>query len=427
MKLGYSALRILVLAAVVVVVLATLGAVVLGSHGSSGEEFYRSSLSRNTNPSVPRDDLAELVGGSSGFALELYQEVRGSEGNLFFSPYSISLALAMTYAGARGSTAQEMAEVLHFTLPQERLHPAFNALDLALMGQNSENFRLNIANSIWGQVGFEFKQEFLDVLALNYGAGLRGLNFRENPEAARVRINDWVSEQTRGKIKDLIPPGAVDTLTRLVLTNAIYFNAMWRYPFSENLTADGTFTLLGGSQVTVPMMSWPEGEVVRYARGEGYQAVELPYRDTTTAMLVILPEDFEEFEAGLTAARLGEIVGGLESRNVIVKMPKFRFEFPLDLTETLAGMGMATAFSDQADFTGMAEDRLQISKVLHKAFISVDERGTEAAAATAVIMELTAVPTPPTTVSIDRPFLLLIHDTDTGAILFMGRVLDPRS
>ncbi|MBC7219765.1 MAG: serpin family protein [Hadesarchaea archaeon] len=427
MKISYSVLRVLTLAIVAVVVLATLGAVVLGVYGTTGEEFYHSSLSRNTSPSVPPDELAELVAGNSGFALDLYQMVRGSDGNIFYSPYSISLALAMTYAGARGTTAQEMAEVLHFTLPQERLHPAFNALDLALMAQNSENFRLNIANSIWGQVGFEFKQEFLDVLALNYGAGLRGLNFRENPEAARVRINDWVSEQTNGKIKDLIPPGAIDTLTRLVLTNAIYFNAVWRYPFSENLTSDGAFTLLDGSQVMVPMMSWPEGELTRYARGEGYLAVELPYQDTTAAMLVILPESFEEFESGLTSERLREIVDSLESQNVVVKMPKFRFEFPLDLTETLAGMGMATAFSDQADFTGMAEDRLQISKVLHKAFISVDEKGTEAAAATAVIMELTAVLPPPITVSIDRPFFFLIHDTSTGAILFLGRVLDPSS
>ncbi|MBC7099845.1 serpin family protein, partial [Candidatus Bipolaricaulota bacterium] len=348
MKISYSVLRVLTLAIVAVVVLATLGAVVLGVYGTTGEEFYHSSLSRNTSPSVPPDELAELVAGNSGFALDLYQMVRGSDGNIFYSPYSISLALAMTYAGARGTTAQEMAEVLHFTLPQERLHPAFNALDLALMAQNSENFRLNIANSIWGQVGFEFKQEFLDVLALNYGAGLRGLNFRENPEAARVRINDWVSEQTNGKIKDLIPSGAIDTLTRLVLTNAIYFNAVWRYPFSENLTSDGAFTLLDGSQVMVPMMSWPEGELTRYARGEGYLAVELPYQDTTAAMLVILPESFEEFESGLTSERLREIVDSLESQNVVVKMPKFRFEFPLDLTETLAGMGMATAFSDQA-------------------------------------------------------------------------------
>lgn len=427
MKLGYSVLRILALAVVVVVVLATLGVVVLGNYGTAEEEIYQSSLSRNTNPNFISDDLTELVNGNLGFALDLYREVRGSGGNLFFSPYSISLALAMTYAGARGFTAQEMAEVLHFTLPQERLHPAFNALDLALISQNSENFRINIANSIWGQAGFEFRQEFLDLLALNYGAGLRGLNFKEDPEAARVRINDWVSEQTNGKIKDLIPPGAIDTLTRLVLTNAIYFNAMWVYPFSENLTTDGLFTLLDGSQITVPMMYWQNGESIRYTEGEGYRAVELPYRETSTAMLVILPESFEQFESMLTAERLREIVENLEIQNVIVNMPKFRFEFPLDLTETLAGMGMATAFSDQADFTGMAEDRLQISKVLHKAFVSVDEKGTEAAAATAVIMQLTSVLPPPITVSIDHPFVFLIHDTSTGAVLFMGRVLDPRS
>ncbi|MGC8816206.1 MAG: serpin family protein [Candidatus Hadarchaeum sp.] len=427
MKLGNSALRILAAVIAGVVVLTILGVVLLGNYGTPGVEFYHSGLSRDTSPNVTREDFAELVAGNTGFALDLYQRVRASEGNLFFSPYSISLALAMTYAGARGPTAQEMAEVLRFTLPQERLHPAFDALDLALMAQNSENFRLNIANSIWGQIGFEFKREFLDVLAVNYGAGLRGLDFQGDPEAARVRINDWVGEQTNEKIKDLIPLGAIDTYTRLVLTNAIYFNAMWQHPFSENLTADGVFTLRDGSQVTVPMMSWPKSESIRYSKGEGYQAVELPYRDTSVAMLVILPESFEEFEAGLTVESLREIVGGLERQNVVVRMPKFRFEFPLDLTNALAGMGMPTAFTDRADFTGMADDRLFISKVLHKSFVSVDERGTEAAAATAVIMELTATLPPPINVSLDHPFIFLIHDTSTGAVLFLGRVLDPRS
>jgi len=436
MHLNHPARYILAIAVVFIVCFATLGVVILGTtHPSSGtsstldEGLFRSDLERDNSPTVSQEDLAALVNGNSGFALDLYQKIRDTDGNLFFSPYSISIALAMTYAGARGDTAQQMADALNFTLPQERLHPAFDALDLALASQCNENFKLNIANSLWGQVGFNFYNEFLDVLARNYGAGMRLLNFWENPEAARIKINDWVSEQTENKIENLIQEGDIDTLTRLVLANAIYFKASWVHAFPEDLTEDNTFTLLNGAQVTVPMMSWFGGETIHYAEGDGYQTVELPYKDTSMSMLILMPalDRFEEFESTLTAKRVNEIVGNLENHEVIVKMPKFRFEASLGLKDTLAGMGMPMAFSDQADFSGIATDNLKISKVLHKAFISVNENGTEAAAATAVIMSLTALPLQPITVSIDHPFIFLIRDTNTGAVLFLGRMLDPRS
>jgi len=426
--------RILFIAVISIVFFATLGVIILITPSTQpllAEGFFCSELERESSPNVPQEDLAALVDGNSGFALDLYQELRDTDSNLFFSPYSISLALAMTYAGAKGDTAQQMADALNFTLPQEQLHPAFNALDLALAGQSdNENFKFNIANSLWGQSGFNFNSEFLDVLALNYGAGMRLLNFQENPEAARITINDWVSEQTNNKIENLIPPGDIDTLTRLVLTNAIYFKASWEHTFSEDLTEDNTFTLLNGTQVTVPMMSWSEGETIRYAEGDGYQAVELPYNGTSMSMLILLPalDRFEEFENALTAERVNGIVESIGNQDVILKMPKFRFEASLGLADTLAEMGMPLAFTDQADFSGITQDQsLFISKVLHKAFISVDENGTEAAAATAVIMSLTAFPAPPITVSIDHPFIFLIRDTNTGAVLFLGRVLDPTS
>jgi serpin B len=435
MSLNYPSRHILSIAVVLIVCFATLGAVIWGtphpSLGTIGYGFFRSDLERDNSPDVSQENLAALVDGNSGFALDLYQELRDTDSNLFFSPYSISLALAMTYAGAEGDTAQQMADALNFTLPQEQLHPAFNALDLALTSQSdNENFKFNIANSLWGQTGFNFENEFLDTLALNYGAGMRLLNFQQDPEAARITINDWVSEQTENKINDLIPQGAIDPLTALVLTNAIYFKASWEHAFPKDLTEDDTFTLLDNTQATVPMMSWSEGKIIHYAEGDGYQAVELPYKGTSMSMLILLPalDRFEEFENALTAERVNEMVESLRNQDVIVKMPKFRFEASLGLADTLAGMGMPLAFTDQADFSGITTDRsLYISEVLHKAFISVDENGTEAAAATAVVMTMSAFPTQPITVSIDHPFIFLIRDTNTGAVLFLGRVLDPTS
>jgi len=268
--------------------------------------FVSSDVQRVPSPVVPGPEGEELVAGSSAFAFDLYRTLATEDGNLFYSPYSISLALAMTYAGARGETEQEMADTLHFTLPQDRLHPAFNGLDLELasrgqgtQGTDEEGFRLNIANAIWGQEDFTFLEEFLDVLAGNYGAGLRLVDFEREAEEARVTINDWVSDETEGKIKDLIPPGVIDDLTRLVLTNAIYFNAAWLNPFQEQLTEDGPFHTLDGRDVQAPMMS--QLASFGYAQGEGYQAVELPYDGEELSMEVLLPDagEFDSFEGRL--------------------------------------------------------------------------------------------------------------------------------
>ncbi len=417
------------LSVIMVVVLLTLTACGTASLG----EVLRSGKERVTSPDVPDTDLELLVVGNSSFALSLYQALKGKEGNLFYSPYSISVALAMTYAGARGETAVQMENALDFVLAAERLHPAFNWLDIELdergegaEGKDEEGFRLNIVNAIWGQKDYAFLDEFLDVLAENYGAGLRLLDFFNETEESRVTINDWVSQETEGRIEDLIPPGVITMLTRLVLTNAIYFNAAWEYPFEEDATYNGAFYLLDGGEVTVPMMT--QMESFKYTEGDGYQAVELPYDGRELSMVILLPGEghFGAFESSLDADLVAAIIEDLESGEVALTMPKFEFESEFGLKQTLAAMGMPIAFTGEADFSGMTGSReLSIAEVIHKAFVSVDEAGTEAAAATAVVMELTAMPGEPVEVTIDHPFIFLIRDVETGTILFIGRVVDP--
>jgi len=344
----------------------------------------------------------------------------------------------MTYVGARGETAQQMSQTLQFLLAQERLHPAFNALDLELASRAADSvagekdpFRLHIASALWGRRDYAFLPAFLDTLSENYGAGMRVVDFARNPEAARKTINEWVSEQTEGKIEELLAPGAVDALTALVLTNAIYFNAKWADPFNEAFTDDGQFTTLDGTIVTVPLMR--RSGSYAYAAGSldggvSYQAIELPYLGGKLAMDVIAPDEgqFAAFEESLDAARLQEIIAGLAHTTVRLELPKFEFSSSYDLAETLEALGMSLALSSNADFSGMsANDDLFISGVAHKAFVAVDEAGTEAAAATAVMMAGGAAPAEPMRFAVDRPFVFVIRDIPTGTILFVGRVANP--
>jgi serpin B len=400
---------------------------------AAGGELLQSDEPRDTAPGVSAPDLNTLVEGNSTFAFDLYQQLRGTEGNLFYSPYSISLALAMTYGGARSQTEEEMADALCFILPQDKLHPAFNELALELasrgegaQGKDSEGFRLNIVNALWGQRDYTFLADFLDMLAVNYGAGLRVLDFISAPEESRTTINDWVSDQTEGRIEELIPAGLINPMTRLVLTNAIYFNAAWLYPFEEDMTQDGTFYLIDGSEVTVPMMR--QQETFGYTEGDGYQAVELPYDGEELSMVILLPAtgQFEAFEAALDAEQVDRIIESLEYQKVNLTMPRFEFDSSFSLKDALSALGMPIAFTEMADFSGMTGNQeLFIADVVHKAFVSVDEAGTEAAAATAVAMESMSMPLEPVAVTIDRPFIFLIRDIETGAILFVGRTLDP--
>jgi serpin B len=403
-----------------------------GCAGTAKGALLQSDKPRLTSDATDAE-TAELVAGNNAFAFDLYPRLRAEQdGNLFYSPYSISSALAMTYAGARGETEQQMAATMHYTLPQERLHPAFNALDTRLASyeddEDEDAFQLNVANAIWGQEGYEFLPTFLDTLAENYGAGLRTLDFANETEAARQTINDWVSDQTEEKIQNLIRKGMLGSMVRLVLTNAIYFNGKWVSPFEKSNTHDEPFTLLDGSKVTVPMMS--QVESLKYVEGNGYQAVELPYRDSNVSMLFILPEAgrFEEMEGVFSAEFVTAITESLTSQQVRLFAPKFTFESEFKLAETLIQMGMPAAFGN-ADFSGMTGNRdLFIGDVVHKAFVAVDEEGTEAAAATAVIMvEIARMIEDAILMRLDRPFLFLIRDNDTGTILFIGRVLNPEA
>lgn len=399
---------------------------------AAGDEL-KSDKPRVTSPVTDPADIEKLVEGNSNFAFELYQALRAEEGNIFYSPYSISLALAMTCGGARGDTEKQMADAMRFLLAQERLHPAFNSLDLLLAsrgeanaGEGDEGFRLHIANSIWGQRDFEFLDAYLDLLAVNYGAGLRVLDFIKDAELARRTINDWVSKQTEQKILDLLPEGSITDMTRLVLANAIYFNAAWEYPFSTNNTSDGDFYLADGGKITVPMMH--QTEWFGYAEGDGYQAVELPYDGRELSMVILLPEDgrFDSFEASLSSGLVNDIIPEIGRAKVELSMPKFSFDSSFGLKEALNALGMEDAFvPGAADFSGMnGKEDLYIQDVVHKAYVSVDEAGTEAAAATGVIVGVTSMPEI-TLMEIDSPFIFLIRDIETGTVLFVGRVMDP--
>ena len=393
----------------------------------------KSDAPRVMSPDVTDTQMSALVTGNSNFAFTLYQQLKkNSTGNLFYSPYSISTALAMTYAGAAGDTAKQMSSALHFTLPQSQLHSAFNqlALDLASRGQNAQgtngkSFSLNIANALWGQQDYQIQSAFLNTLAQNYGAGMNLLDFIDSPEDSRVTINNWVSSQTNNRINDLLPQGSIDQSTRFVLTNAIYFDAAWQNPFAKESTHDGTFNLIDGSTVTVPMMNNESG--YSYVKGNGYQAVELPYDSNEVAMDIIMPDmgKFTAFESSMTADEMSGIIGSLKNNFMTLTMPKFHFDSSFSLKSALSALGMPIAFSDtNADFSGMTGNTdLHISDVVHKAFVAVDEEGTEAAAATGVVVGVAAMPQ--YSMTVDQPFIFLIRDIQTNSILFIGRVLNP--
>jgi serpin B len=404
-----------------------------------GLEVLESQAGRDTSPSISEADLDALVSGNSAFALDFYHLVRQrSDGNIFFSPYSLSQALAMTYAGARNRTERQMAEVLHFELPQATLHTAFNALDLALSerddqalinSKKSQAFQLDIANSLWGERTYPFLAEFIDLLGRQYGAGLRIVDFIQKPEESRQVINQWVLLQTQEKIKDLLPEDSIETDTRLVLVNAIYFNADWLNPFEGGATSDWPFTLLDGSQVNVPMMSLEHPTVLASLAGQGFQAVELPYVGETVSMVLVVPDpgSYADFEAGMELGRFQEIIRDLSFQTVALSLPRFSFESEFQLKESLSEMGMIDAFSaEDANLSGIdGTQQLYIDNVYHKAYIDVDEKGTEAAAASAVVVAEESALMGQVSLTVDRPFMFFILDKPTGTILFMGRVLNP--
>ncbi|MEW6744951.1 MAG: serpin family protein [Planctomycetota bacterium] len=378
----------------------------------------------------------ELVQGQDAFARALYARLASAEGNLFLSPYSVCIALAMTREGAKGNTAAQMDEVLH--LPAAGAAESFRKLaedlhapDVSSVQDGKEEVRpayaLEIANALWAQHGFQYASAFEEILRTAYQAGFSTVDFAK-PEKARATINDWVEEKTREKVKDLIPPGLLDAATRLVITNAIYFKASWMEPFRSQQTRDAPFTTQRGDEVQVPMMHSKQS--LGYAEREGVQVLELPYAGGHLSMVILLPEEKDglpRLEELVAARPLASWWKGLTTKMVDVKLPRFEYSSSFDLTRTLPAMGMKDAFdAGRADFSGITPQiPLYIGAVLHKAFVAVDEQGTEAAAATAVVMRLGAAVGEAVEFTADHPFLFLIRHRATGSVLFMGRVADP--
>jgi serpin B len=418
--------RILALACVLVL-LATAGCT---TAQPDGMELAAADVPR---ASASPDDAAVAADAINAFGLDLYRRVSDPAGNVVVSPASIALALAMARAGAVGQTAEEMDAVLH-GLGADAGATWLNALDQAL-ATRSGSFRdvagqpqdvtLRIANAPFAQRGLALETTFLEALASRYGAGLRLVDYVGDADGARRTINAWVDDRTEARIPELLEPGTISALTRLVLVNAIYLKAPWQTPFDEGATTDGPFTRLDGSSVQVPLMSL--GETLPYAAGIGWQAVELPYVGGSLALTVIVPDDLAAFEAGLDGTRLSAVTAALESRHVSLAFPRFGIETKASLLALLSALGMPTAFDpDRADFSGITpETRLFITDVIHQANIDVDEAGTEAAAATAVVMGGTSAPLEPVTLRVDRPFLFALRDVPTGAVLFIGHVVDP--
>lgn len=386
--------------------------------------------SERADPSDVSDaDKKAVVKGNNAFALDLYAELKDQEGNLFLSPFSISTALAMTYAGARGNTEAQMAEVLHFDLEQESLHPTFQKLITQLNTQaKQQGYQLNVANALWGQKGYGFLEEFLDLTKTTYGAGLNEVDFVRATEAARRTINTWVEKQTKGKIKNLIKRGILTDLTRLVLTNAIYFKGNWASQFDKKQTKNSPFYVRVDKTVNVPMMY--QKEKFKYMETERLQAIELPYVDNELSTVVLLPKEINgitALENSLTADSLKKWLGRLREQKVDVYLPRFKITSEFRLNTALISMGMPDAFSlPPADFSGMTGKKdLFISAVIHKAFVDINEEGTEAAAATAVVMKRAERMHRPLIFRADHPLIFLIRDTQSGSILFLGRVVNP--
>ncbi|MEW6251914.1 MAG: serpin family protein [Planctomycetota bacterium] len=438
--------------------LRTLPLFALTAAASGQMDLTKALVPRELNPPVAQPELARLTAGNRALALDLYGRLREQPGNLFVSPHSLSIALAMTYAGAAGETAEQMGKVLHFAELGEHVHPAFNALDQRLTpppqgppkepeprdrpprkratrGEPPDRgdapepapLRLHVVNQLWGQQGVPFRPEFLTLLARHYGAGMRLLDFGQ-AAAAAAAINDWIAKETEQRIKDLVSAEALGRDTALVLTNAIYFKGSWERQFEQAKTEPGPFTLLDGKQISVPMMR--QTETFRFMRSGNLAAIELPYAGGDFAMVLLVPDRgaFADFERSLNASRLDDIAKRLSATQVRLTMPRFTCRAKFSLADALGALGMPAAFDRQhANFSGMSEKPLFIDAVLHEAFVLVDETGTEAAAATAVQMGLTSiVPREPEQLAIDRPFIFLIRHVQTGAVLFLGRVVDPR-
>ncbi|MFZ6767285.1 serpin family protein [Undibacterium sp. Di26W] len=394
----------------------------------------KSSLTRNPLPVASDADVAAAVAGNTEFALKALPLLDAiGDSNLVYSPYSITQALAMTSAGAKGETLTGIEQALAFQLQQNRLFPALNRLDLQLAEKtsaagNTKLPSLNIANALWVQQAYSLQPAYLDALGVNFGAVVNLLDFTKAPEASRLSINSWVEQQTQQKIKNLLGPNDVSSNTRVVLTNAIWFKADWATPFTAEKTSSQNFTDRKGNTRSLPFMS--QDIRLPYVQGKSYQAVELPYVDNKLSMLLIMPDagKFDDFVQNLNSTTMSQISAALKEQYVALSLPKFNFSSAATLADVLGKLGMSAAFdASKADFSGMTGNRdLSVSAIVHKAFINVDEKGTEAAAATGVVVGVTSVIVDtPIKVTLDHPFLFMIRDRQTGLIIFIGKLMNP--
>jgi serine protease inhibitor len=374
-------------------------------------------------------DAEHLVKGNTAFALALYSRLHQQEGNLFFSPYSISTALAMTYGGARGGTREQMAKALTFSLEQSQLHGAFARLQAQLnTEQDKGDIELTVANALWAEKQYSFLEDFIHSTNKNYGAPLNRVDFKNTPEETRTQINEWVEQKTNDKIKDLIQPGVLNDLTRLVLTNALYFRGNWSRQFNERATREDQFWIAPDKAIMVPLMT--QTDYFAYWENERMQVLELPYVGSGLSMIFFLPRTIDGLSAIETALTVDTLTDWTQlpsrKREIRVTLPKFTVTSAFNLEKILGAMGMPDAFTPQADFSGMTGNReLYINAVIHKAFVDVNEKGTEAAAATALALQKLSYGNPPPEFRADHPFLFLIRHTPSESILFLGRVADP--
>ena len=374
--------------------------------------------------------VRQLVAANTAFGLDLYQRQRETRGNLVFSPLSISLALAIAYAGSAGRTRSQLGAALRFDGPDDHLHPAFAALQRRLASINAGgSVELSIVQSLWLQLGYRIRPAFTQLAEAHYGAEILDADFAAQPDAARARINRWVAERTNHRIRELLPLGMIGVLTRLVIANAVCFRGAWRHPFDPDQTARDSFWIAPDTSVEVPFMA--QAIETGYAESADWQLLRLPYAGGALSMILLLPrrhDDLSALEASLSGPDLATWIGSAQRRQVEILLPRFKVTSGFSLKETLISLGVADAFDqDKADFSRLSDpaDPLHISAVAHQAFIEVNEEGTEAAAATGVVLAARSMPPPPAVFRADRPFLFLIRDELTGAVLFLGRLANP--
>jgi serpin B len=376
-----------------------------------------------------------LVEGNTAFALDLYARLSGTPGNLFFSPYSISTCLAMTYAGARGDTETQMARVLHFRKGDERLHSSFGELQQQLNDAEKQNgIQLNIANALWAQKGEPFLPAFLNIARNDYEANVNQADFTIGADAATREINRWGAQKTKDRIQSILSPGDVDNLTRLVVANAIYFKGTWARPFEKAEDSNQPFHLSTKSQVDTLLMH--HFDDISYVGNDDFQAVAPTYSGDELSMMILLPRHVDalgQLENQVTPTFLAHLLAQMKNQLVEVFLPRFKLESHFILNDTLANMGMPDAFEPKANFSGLnGTNSLFISAVYHKAWCEVSEEGTEAAAIGVPTVVMSSEPEPnqpppPPIFRADHPFIFLIRDTRSGSLLFLGRLADPRA